>query len=761
MCWMLYRQISLHRDNKIVLYCIVLQVPQFPHFRPQGEVVSPLSHHLALRSPETELPRDESRGWAPSKSLPESRSPKKRKLDAAEDALQLYGLCRERAILRSNDDPHDVPDDLDEADRVPEPFRHWVGVSQRLQRPLSVLPGAVRPSSWRKGAPFPRPPGPERARRTQAERGGRRAPSGLRCLWQRPIRPRRGSGRLRRLVDSSPDPRWVRGRVLPEGSGDGVLRGSSGERILRGNSRERVLRGSSGEQVLRGSSGGRVLRGEFQRTSPSQESQRTSPSREFQRSPSQESQRTSPSREFQRTSSSQEFQASIQSSPRRRQSSGSRRSKRSKSPRRRKCLGYSTTSANDSAPGTCPCTGSSTGIPIFSSGGELSSAVPGAAASQVSVSSNISASLSTSGVIVPFQGRRLPACSSPLTSPLLTPLSRLKESVFPPKLNPCLSEPAPAGRLKVSPVSSGSVGLLKSASSRLFRPLVAMKDYLFHSGSESQATGPNSTCSPTSCPCADLSSDASAARLASSGRVSSRTRAAVSSKRSPSASPKASRSRSLQRQATLPATEASASRTYLAATASRTSSRQVSPHGSSHHSSWVRETSATTTTTAAAHASTSATSTLKVPRTTVRQASSGSSHHSLSAEGSATNRSQVCSCKSSAVNVKRSRTHARHASSGSSFHARSSSHREVSRVVSGSPSRQGSAWSTYHTKCVPDQPFPSKSSSSKAPSRQPSAGVVHAVVFLPLQDDFQVSVRPLSSVTLRPSDESGEPGRIA
>ena len=554
---------------------------------------------------------------------------------------------------------------------------------------------------------------PGRARRKKSPV---RSPLPLAASYSSPERFRTPPSASRQLTRSTVSQRTSSSRGFRRRSPSREFRRTNPSREFQRTSSSREFRRTSPSREFRRTSPSR----EFQRTSPSQESQRTSPSREFQRSPSQESQRTSPSREFQRTSSSQEFQASIQSSPRRRQSSGSRRSKRSKSPRRRKCLGYSTTSANDSAPGTCPCTGSSTGIPIFSSGGELSSAVPGAAASQVSVSSNISASLSTSGVIVPFQGRRLPACSSPLTSPLLTPLSRLKESVFPPKLNPCLSEPAPAGRLKVSPVSSGSVGLLKSASSRLFRPLVAVKDYLFHSGSESQATGPNSTCSPTSCPCADLSSDASAARLASSGRVSSRTRAAVSSKRSPSASPKASRSRSLQRQATLPATEASASRTYLAATASRTSSRQVSPHGSSHHSSWVRETSATTTTTAAAHASTSATSTLKVSRTTVRQASSGSSHHSLSAEGSATNRSQVCSCKSSAVNVKRSRTHARHASSGSSFHARSSSHREVSRVVSGSPSRQGSAWSTYHTKCVPDQPFPSKSSSSKAPSRQPS-----------------------------------------
>ena len=128
----------------IVLYCIVLQVPQFPRFRPQGEVFSPLSQHLALRGPETELPPDESRRRAPSKSLPEPRCPKKREPDAAVDALQLYVLFRERALLRSNDDSHDVPDDLDEADGVPEPFRHRVGVSQRLQRPLFVLPGAVR-----------------------------------------------------------------------------------------------------------------------------------------------------------------------------------------------------------------------------------------------------------------------------------------------------------------------------------------------------------------------------------------------------------------------------------------------------------------------------------------------------------------------------------------------------------------------------------------------------------------------------------------
>ena len=126
------------------MYCTVLQVPQFPPFRPQGQVVSPLSHHLALRGPETELPRDDSRRRAPSKSLPEPRSPKKRELDAAEDALQLYVLFRERALLRSNDDPHDLPDDLDEVDGVSEPFRHRVGVSQRLQHPLSVLPGAVR-----------------------------------------------------------------------------------------------------------------------------------------------------------------------------------------------------------------------------------------------------------------------------------------------------------------------------------------------------------------------------------------------------------------------------------------------------------------------------------------------------------------------------------------------------------------------------------------------------------------------------------------
>ena len=81
--------------------------------------------------------------------------------------MQLYGLCRERAILRSNDDPHDVPDDLDEADRVPEPFRHWVGVSQRLQRPLSVLPGAVRRVPDGREHPF-------RVLRVQSARGAPR-----------------------------------------------------------------------------------------------------------------------------------------------------------------------------------------------------------------------------------------------------------------------------------------------------------------------------------------------------------------------------------------------------------------------------------------------------------------------------------------------------------------------------------------------------------------------------------------------------------
>lgn len=552
----------------------------------------------------------------------------------------------------------------------------------------------------------------------------------------------------------SPTPSSVGSRSLGSAAGRSPLHELRSRELM---ARESAHSASAGSRPYGRSRGSSPARGRRKKSPDSRSPVR----RSFSPSP-KKSGTPSPaaSRESSRSTVGRKMPSPPAPSPRRQLFSGSPRTRRSKSPGQGRRVMYSTTSsANDSAPGTCTCTGSSTGIPTFSSGGEMSSAVPAPTVSQGSVASSHSSSRPRSGATVPFQSPSSSVDGSTPTTSLLSPLTRQKEYLFPSVDNPSISGTLRADQ---SPLISG-VGDVSpmSALSWLLWPMRVIRNFLFHSGNNSRTTAERSTCSPTGGPY-NSTSAASLAVQVSSALTSSPTMDSVTSKSSPSASPNASptdlTSQSFRQAA--PKVGVSTSRTSPAK-ASRTSSRQLSPR-SSFHSACLGEApvpaqfSASGTSSAKAsrtssrqaspvssyhssclgkpanssHVCTGKVSFTKASRTSSKQASPVSSYHSsLLAE--AGNSSRVCTCKASST--KTSKKSSRRASPRSSNHAsccggQASTRKAAPVSQKSSPkgprtsSKQGSPWSPYHAKCVPAQPPASRSSSkgSRSSSRQAS-----------------------------------------
>lgn len=124
-------------------------------------------------------------------------------------------------------------------------------------------------------------------------------------------------------------------------------------------------------------------------------------------------------------------------SPRRQLSPASPRIQRSSSSRERKHVAYATTSsANDGTPCTSVYYGSPAEPPMFSSGGERSSAAPTLVRSSASlVSSRSLIRISRRGPAGAVHTQAVSASATTVTSTLLSPLKRLKNYAFPPKEN--------------------------------------------------------------------------------------------------------------------------------------------------------------------------------------------------------------------------------------------------------------------------------------------------------------------------------------